>query len=173
MPKHAFTSCGCWDCWGTWVMRFWKPVSGTITLKCAEMQCALSELHSESNVNRRAQSAESVLELLRDPSPAVRFQAMLSISSGYENGKIESITSFMHEHADHSTMRQALLIAASQYLRPMLSHVISCSECQQNRMLQPLVKAGVNTHPEWMESKVMQWMKSQRERWVLAENRTQ
>ncbi|MDA7524288.1 FG-GAP-like repeat-containing protein [Verrucomicrobia bacterium] len=121
---------------------------------------ALNELHSKSNVNRRAQSAESVLELLRDPSPAVRFQAMLSISSAYENWKIESITSFMHEHAHHSTMRQALLIAASQYLRPMLSHVISCSECQQNRMLQPLVKAGVNMHPEWMESKVMQWIKS-------------
>ncbi|MDB4652394.1 c-type cytochrome, partial [Verrucomicrobia bacterium] len=120
----------------------------------------LSELHSKSNVNRRAQSAKSALELLRDPSPAVRFQAMLSISSSYENGKMESIASFMHEHAHHSTMRQALLIAASQYLRPMLSHVISCSECQQNRMLQPLIKAGVNIHPEWMESKVMQWMKS-------------
>jgi putative heme-binding domain-containing protein len=99
-------------------------------------------------------------EILRDKSPFVRYQAMLTASwDAFENWKAKSITAAMHANAPDPMMRQASLVAASEYLRPMLSHVISCPECQQDGMLQPLMEAGLDRYPEWVATKVEQLVK--------------
>jgi putative heme-binding domain-containing protein len=106
------------------------------------------------------QHLESSLELLRDKSPAVRFQAMLSTSSAFETWKVKDITAALHASAPDPMMRQAILVAASEYLRPMIDHVISCSECQQDGMLQLLLGGGIDKDPEWVALKVKQLIRS-------------
>ena len=124
----------------------------------------LSETQPEpsrsSSARHFSQHLESSLELLRDKSPAVRFQAMLSTSSSFETWKVKDITAALHTFAPDPMMRQAILVAASEYLRPMIDHVISCSECQQDGMIQLLLGGGIDKYPEWVALKVKQLIRS-------------
>ena len=51
-------------------------------------------------------------------------------------------------------MLQAFLTAAPNYLRPMFSHVISCSQCQNTKVLQPLIQIGMAKQPDWVALRV-------------------
>ncbi len=123
----------------------------------------LSEHYQEpSRLGQRSMipPLEPSLRLLKDPSEAVKHQALLSIGATFENWKVKDLVDAVQLNASNPPMRQAILTTFSQYFRPVYNHVAACDQCFQAGLLQPLMETGLRKHQQWTTLRIRQTIQS-------------